>query len=92
MEELDNITFELNTVETRGRMEGVVNSFLSDIQARGGLYDFRVVCDETNNTPQVIAEHKLYLDVYVEPVQGIEYPIGRVAITQRGSAMEAVIV
>ena len=46
--------FEFNDAFTRAQFVALVEPFLRDVQGRRGIYDFRVVCDETNNTPQVI--------------------------------------
>lgn len=91
MEDLDNITFDINTAEVRSRAKARNDSFLGDIMAKGGLYGYRVVCDDSNNTTEVITRNEMYIDIYVEPVIGIEYPIGRVAITKQGASMQAVI-
>jgi len=91
MEDLDNITFDINTAEVRSRAKARSDSFLGDIMAKGGLYGYRVVCDDSNNSTEVITRNEMYIDIYVEPVIGIEYPIGRVAITKQGASMQAVI-
>jgi hypothetical protein len=48
-------------------------NLLGDIQGRRGIYDFRVVCDETNNTPQVIDNNEFVGDIYVKPARSINF-------------------
>lgn len=65
--------FELNDDFTRSRFRGVVNPFLNDIQARRGITDYLVVCDETNNTPEVIDNNEFVAEILVKPTRVIEY-------------------
>jgi hypothetical protein len=51
----------------------LVEPFLRDIQGRRGIYDFRVVCDTTNNTPQVIDNNRFVGDIYIKPARSINY-------------------
>ena len=51
----------------------MVNPYLRDIQARRGITDFLVVCDTTNNTPQVVDANEFRADVYVKPARSINF-------------------
>lgn len=66
-----NSLFELNDEFTRARFVGVVEPFLRDVLGKRGIYDFRVVCDETNNTPQVIDSNQFIGDIYIKPARSI---------------------
>lgn len=66
-----NSLFELNDEFTRARFVGVVEPFLRDVLGKRGIYDFRVVCDETNNTPQVIDSNQFVGDIYIKPARSI---------------------
>lgn len=66
-----NSLFELNDEFTRARFVGLVEPFLRDVQGKRGIYDFRVVCDETNNTPQVIDSNQFVGDIYIKPARSI---------------------
>jgi len=65
--------FELNDEFTRAQFVGLVEPYLRDVQGRRGIYDFKVVCDETNNTPQVIDSNSFVGDIYVKPARSINY-------------------
>jgi hypothetical protein len=65
--------FEFNDSFTRAQFKNIVEPFLRDIQGRRGITDFRVVCDETNNTPEVIDRNQFIGDIYVKPVRSINF-------------------
>ena len=65
--------FEINDQLTRDRAKIVFERFLADILSRRGLYDFAVVCDESNNTPARIDRNELYIDVAIEPAKAVEF-------------------
>lgn len=65
--------FEFNDEFTRAQFRNMVNPFLRDIVGRRGIIDFRVVCDETNNTGEVIDRNEFIGDIYVKPNRAIRY-------------------
>jgi len=65
--------FEFNDEFTRNQFRNLVEPFLRDVQGRRGIYDFRVVCDETNNTPEVIDRNEFVGDIYVKPARSINF-------------------
>lgn len=65
--------FEPNDPLTRSQITGVVQTLLLDIQAKRGIYDYLVVCDESNNTPARIDRNELWIDVAIEPVKAAEF-------------------
>jgi len=65
--------FEFNDEFTRAQFVALVTPFLRDIQGRRGIYDFRVVCDTTNNTDQVVAANQFVGDIYVKPARSINF-------------------
>lgn len=65
--------FEPNDAITRQQISGVVETLLVDLVAKRGLYDYLVVCDESNNTPARIDRNELWVDVAIEPVKAIEF-------------------
>jgi len=65
--------FEFNDEFTRTQFRNLVEPFLRDIQGRRGIYDFKVVCDETNNTPEVVDSNKFVGDIYIKPARSINY-------------------
>lgn len=65
--------FEPNDKITRDQVKQLVESVLNDLIAKRGVYDYLVVCDTTNNTPDRIARNELYVDVAVEPTKATEF-------------------
>ena len=65
--------FEFNDEFTRAQFVSIINPFLRDIQGRRGITDFKVVCDTTNNTPQIIDSNQFVGDIYVKPARSINY-------------------
>ena len=65
--------FEFNDEFTRAQFVSIINPFLRDIQGRRGITDFKVVCDTTNNTPQIIDSNQFVGDIYVKPARSINF-------------------
>jgi len=65
--------FEPNDVATRESLVAMINPFLRDVQGRRGIYDFRVVCDETNNSPERIDRNELWTSIYIKPTRTAEF-------------------
>jgi len=65
--------FELNDDFTRAQFVALVTPFLRDVQGRRGITDFQVVCDTTNNTPQVINSNQFVGDIYIKPARSINF-------------------
>jgi hypothetical protein len=65
--------FEFNDEFTRAQFIALVTPFLRDIQGRRGIYDFKVVCDDTNNTGNIIDTNQFVGDIYIKPTRSINY-------------------
>jgi hypothetical protein len=65
--------FELNDEFTRNAFINTIDPYLRDVQGRRGITDYKVVCDETNNTPQVIDTNRFVADIYIKPARSINY-------------------
>ena len=65
--------FEFNDAFTRSQFVNLVDPFLRDVQARRGIQDFRVVCDETNNTPDIIDRNEFVGDIFIKPNRSINF-------------------
>jgi len=65
--------FEFNDQFTRAQFVALVEPFLRDCQGRRGITDFRVVCDETNNTPEVIDRNEFVGDIFIKPARSINF-------------------
>lgn len=68
-----NLLFEFNDDFTRSRFRGITTPFLSDVKARRGCYDYLVVCDETNNTPEVIDRNEFRAEILLKPTRVAEF-------------------
>ncbi len=82
---LKNFIFEFNTAQTRLEIKTLADNFMRQIQADNGVYDFRNIMDETNNTPDVIDKNIGILDTYVEPVKGLEILVHRTTVLKTGA-------
>ena len=86
--------FEPNDQITRDEIKNAVNSLMIDLVAKRGIYDYLVVCDDTNNTPARIDANELWVDIAIEPTKAVEFiyiPIrlkntGEIAAGQTASA------
>ena len=65
--------FEFNDDFTRTQFRNIINPFLRDVQGRRGITDFLVVCDATNNTPEVIDRNEFRGDIYIKPTRSINF-------------------
>jgi len=65
--------FEFNDEFTRSQFRNMVEPFLRDVQGRRGIFDFQVVCDDTNNTGEVIDRNEFIGDIYIKPARSINF-------------------
>ena len=65
--------FEFNDSFTRSQFKNLVVPYLRDVQGRRGIYDFLVVCDDSNNTPEVIDRNEFVGDIYIKPARSINF-------------------
>jgi len=77
-----------NTPEIRLRVWNQINNFLQSVKAQGGLTDFQVICDDSNNTPEVIDANTLNVDILVKPVKTIEFIDVNVIVASTGLSFE----
>ena len=83
------LVFEQNTAKTRGKFLNTVNPYLEAVQQKQGLYAFKVVMDETNNTPDVIDRNILYGQIYLQPAKTAEFIIIDFNIMPTGASFSA---
>ena len=69
----NSLMFEFNDEFTRTQFRNLVEPFLRDVQGRRGVTDFRVICDETNNTSQVVDSNRFVGDIYIKPARSINF-------------------
>jgi len=82
--------FELNDEITRANFRNIVEPYLRDVQAKRGLYGFLVVCDSSNNTPDVIDNNEFRADIYLKPAKSINYITLTFVATRTGVSFEEV--
>ena len=82
--------FELNDELTRANFKNIVEPFLRDVQAKRGLYGFLVVCDTTNNTPDVIDNNEFRADIFLKPAKSINFVTLTFVATRTGVSFEEV--
>jgi len=82
--------FELNDVNTRSNFVNIVEPYLRDVQAKRGLVDFLVICDETNNTPDVIDNNEFRADIFLKPTRSINYVTLTFVATRTGVSFSEV--
>ena len=82
--------FELNDELTRANFRNIVEPYLRDIQAKRGLFGFLVVCDATNNTPDVIDNNEFRADIFLKPAKSINYVTLTFVATRTGVSFEEV--
>ena len=82
--------FELNDQITRANFVNIVEPYLRDVEAKRGLYGFLVICDETNNTPDIIYNNEFRADIFLKPAKSINYVTLTFVATRTGVSFEEV--
>jgi len=83
--------FEFNDLFTRAQFVNLVEPFLRDVQGRRGITDFRVVCDETNNTGEVIDRNEFIGDIYIKPARSINFIQLNFVAVRTGVSFEEIV-
>ena len=84
-----NLVFEQNTIATRNRFLAQVNPYLESVVQRQGLYAYKVVMDDTNNTPDVIDRNQLVGQIYIQPTKTAEFIILNFNVLPTGATFPA---
>ena len=82
--------FELNDVGTRANFINIVEPFLTDIQSQRGIEDFRVICDDTNNTPDIVDNNEFRADIFIQPARSINFITLTFVATRGGTSFTEV--
>ena len=86
-----NFLFEFNDEFTRSEFVAVVEPILREIQGRRGIFDFRVQCDETNNTPEVIDRNEMRAALFIKPARSINFITIDFIATRTGADFDEII-
>jgi len=87
----EGVLFELNDATTRAGFAGALNSYLSEVQSRRGVTDYLVICDESNNSPDVIDRNEFVAEVYVKPTRSINFITVTFTATKTGVTFSEVV-
>jgi len=82
--------FELNDQITRANFVNIVEPYLRDVQAKRGIFDYLVICDETNNTPDIIDNNEFRADIFLKPAKSINFVTLTFVATRTGVSFEEV--
>jgi hypothetical protein len=85
------VLFEQNDETTRASFASALNSYMSEVQARRGVTDFLVVCDDSNNTPDVIDRNEFVAEIYIKPTRSINYITVTLTATKTGVSFAEVV-
>lgn len=83
--------FEFNDEFTRALFRNMVEPYLRDVQGRRGIFEFRVVCNETNNTPEVIDRNEFVASIFIKPARSINFITLNFVATRTGAEFDEVI-
>ena len=86
-----SVLFEFNDEFTRAQFVNIVEPFLREVKGRRGITDFRVVCDETNNTPEIIDRNEFIATIFIKPARSINYVTLNFVATRTGVDFEEVV-
>ena len=82
--------FEFNDQITRANFVNIVDPYLRDVQAKRGVFDYLVICDESNNTPDTIDNNEFRADIFLKPTKSINYITLTFVATRTGVSFEEV--
>ena len=83
--------FEINDELTRSSFKGAIDPYLRNVQGRRGIYDFLVVCDDSNNTADVIDRNEFQAEIYIKPARSINFITITFVATRTGVSFNELI-
>ena len=86
-----SFVFQPNDKATRRRLSAMITPYLADVKSRRGIFDFLVVCDGRNNTPERIDRNELWCDIYIKPTRAAEYIVLSFIATKTGASFQEII-
>ena len=87
----EGVLFEQNDVVTRASFNAALTGYLDEVQARRGVTDFLVVCDETNNTPEVVDRNEFVAEIFIKPTRSINFVTVTLTATKTGVSFAEVV-
>lgn len=83
--------FEFNDQFTRAQFVSIVEPYLRDVRGRRGITDYRVVCDESNNTPEIIDKNEFVGDIYIKPARSVNFIQLNFVAVRTGVSFEEIV-
>ena len=87
----EGVLFEQNDEITRSGFNAALSGYMSEVQARRGVTDYLVVCDNSNNTPEIIDRNEFVAEIFVKPTRSINYVTVTVTATKSGVSFQEVV-
>ena len=87
----DSQLFEFNDATTRANFVNIVEPYLRDVKIKRGITDFLLICDESNNTPDVIDRNEFIADIYVKPARSINFVGLTFVATRTGVSFDSIV-
>ena len=87
----EGVLFEQNDVVTRASFNAALTGYLDEVQARRGVTDFLVVCDDTNNTPEVVDRNEFVAEIFIKPTRSINFVTVTLTATKTGVSFAEVV-
>ena len=87
----EGVLFEQNDAVTRSSFNAALSGYLSEVQARRGVTDYLVVCDDSNNTGEVIDRNEFVAEIFVKPTRSINYVTVTITATKTGVSFAEVV-
>ena len=86
-----NVMFEFNDEFTRAEFVGIIEPVLRNVQGRRGITDFKLVCDETNNGPEIVDTNQFVANIFIKPARSINFITLNFVAVRSGVAFEEVV-
>jgi len=83
--------FEPNSISTRTRLVGAITPVFDQAKVNDGIYNYQIICDERNNTPDIIDNNEMKVSIYIQPVRTAEYILADFIATRTGVDFQEII-
>lgn len=83
--------YEAHTAYTRQRFVDAIDPYFKEAKVAGGLYDYKIICDESNNTPDTIDRNELHVKIGIKPVRVVEFILVDFIVGTTGGSWEEIM-
>jgi hypothetical protein len=84
---LKSLKFSFNNARTRSEAESRINTLMLPVIRREGVYDYRVICDDTNNPPDAIDRNEMMVDLHIKPTRDVEFIVYRIVVDRTDAVL-----